>query len=214
MRVSTKSPLSWRECRSPKILWIIGLRSTPAKTTHAPLKTANKAVFAQKEFFCRTCRQKNKNAADRRKPLKNRFFNRLKGRTNLPFKVYVFSFFILKIALKIPPISFGLLITTIFKNTTPIQHLQRIPRIMTAIVSSAIINPEVQKCEIISPAPKATATKPNPEQPLRRILKTPPSFLLRHYTQNQENGDYLSLYVFVNSHYKQGSVFNLNRCIV
>ncbi|MGN0494024.1 MAG: hypothetical protein ACI4F7_10285, partial [Acutalibacteraceae bacterium] len=69
LRVSTKSPLSWRECRSPKILWIFGLRSTPANTTHVPLKTANQAVFAYKEFFCRTCRQKNKNAADRRQLL-------------------------------------------------------------------------------------------------------------------------------------------------
>ena len=50
-----------------EILWIFGLRSTPANTTHAPLKTANKAVFAHKEFFCRTCQQKNKNAAKRRK---------------------------------------------------------------------------------------------------------------------------------------------------
>ena len=67
--MSTKSPLSWRECRSPKIQKIFGLRSTPANTTHAPLKTANQAVFAYKEFFCRTCRQKNKNAAERRPQL-------------------------------------------------------------------------------------------------------------------------------------------------
>ena len=74
LRVSTKSPLSWRKCRSPKIQRIFGLRSTPANTTHAPLKTAKQAVFAYKEFFCRTCQQKNKNAADRRRTLKIQVF--------------------------------------------------------------------------------------------------------------------------------------------
>ena len=39
---------------------IFGLHSTPANTTHVPLKTAFQAVFAYKEFFCRTCRQKNR----------------------------------------------------------------------------------------------------------------------------------------------------------
>jgi hypothetical protein len=43
---------------------IFGLHSTPANTTHVPLKTALITVFAYKEFFCRTCRQKNKNAAN------------------------------------------------------------------------------------------------------------------------------------------------------
>ena len=52
-------------------LWIFGLHSTPANTTHVPLKTAMQAVFAYKEFFCRTCRQKNKNAAERRKKTVN-----------------------------------------------------------------------------------------------------------------------------------------------
>ena len=41
-------------------LKILGLHSTPANTTHVPPETALLAVFAYKEFFCRTCRQKNK----------------------------------------------------------------------------------------------------------------------------------------------------------
>jgi hypothetical protein len=43
---------------------IFGLHSTPANTTHVPPRNRLKAVFAYKEFFCRTCRQKNKNAAN------------------------------------------------------------------------------------------------------------------------------------------------------
>ena len=88
LRVSTKSPLSWRKCRSPKIQWIFGLHSTPANTTHAPLKTALQAVFAYKEFFCCTCQQKNRNAADRRQKYKKQVNQlteiRPKGRI-LPF---------------------------------------------------------------------------------------------------------------------------------
>ena len=41
--------------------WIFGLHSTPANTTHVPLKTAKRAVFAYKVFFRRTCQRKNKN---------------------------------------------------------------------------------------------------------------------------------------------------------
>lgn len=100
---------------------------------------------------------------------------------------YVFSFLILKTALKIPPKSLGLLMTTIFKPISPYQHLQRIPRTIKATVNNAIINPDVQKCDIIKPTPNAIATAPKPLQPrLCRIKSTAFNSLTPLYARERE----------------------------
>lgn len=86
--MSIKSPLSWRECRSPKIQKIFGLHFTPANTTHTPLKTANQAVFAYREFFCRTCQQKNKDAACHRKTFQIQVFRQTEALAKQQVLIY------------------------------------------------------------------------------------------------------------------------------
>lgn len=91
-----------------------------------------------------------------------------------------YSLSILKIILRIEPITFGLLTTTTFILTPPVYFETIIPRIINAAARTKSINLVGKQSESNSPAPKAANEIPR-HLAFEHISVTPPALISIHY---------------------------------